>query len=164
MKFSLIAALSRNRVIGLENRLPWYLSADLKRFKSLTWGKPILMGRKTHESIGRPLPGRHNIVITSNPGFHVKGCSIARTVDEAIALAAGEDELMVIGGESLYKRFLADADRLYLTLIEQEFEGDAYFPDFSISEWDELDCRLVGDDPSVDFAYRFMVLQRRGRI
>jgi dihydrofolate reductase len=160
MKLSLIAALAANRVIGLDNRMPWHLPADLKRFKALTWGKPILMGRKTHESIGRPLPGRHNIVLSAAPGWRAEGCSVAHSLGEAMDLARGADELMVIGGSSLYQRFLPEADRLYLTLIEREFEGDTYFPVYSPEDWRELESQAVVDDPAVDFAYRFVVLGR----
>lgn len=160
MKLSLIAALSSNRVIGVDNRMPWHLSADLKRFKSITWGKPILMGRKTHESIGRPLPGRLNIILTGDPGYRAVGCSVAHSLEEAMALAGDADELMIIGGASLYERFLPEADCLYLTLIEREFEGDTYFPAFSQENWRELEGMTVHDDPSVDFAYRFVVLER----
>lgn len=160
MKLSLVVALSSNRVIGVDNRMPWHLSADLKRFKSLTWGKPILMGRKTHESIGRALPGRLNIVLTSDPHYWAEGCSIAHSLDEAMALAGGSEELMVIGGASLYERFLPEANRLYLTLIEREFKGDTYFPEFSLADWRELECKTMEDDPSVDFTYRFLVLDR----
>ena len=160
MKLSLIAALSSNRVIGVDSRMPWHLSADLKRFKAITWGKPILMGRKTHESIGRPLPGRINIVLTTDPDYLAAGCFVAHSLDEAMALAGESDELMVIGGASLYERFLPEADQLYLTLIGREFEGDTYFPAFSLEDWRELESETVAEDPSVDFAYRFVVLER----
>jgi len=160
MKLSLIAALSSNRVIGVDNRMPWHLSADLKRFKSITWGKPLLMGRKTHESIGRPLPGRLNIVLTRDPDYCAVGCSVAHSLEEAMALAGDADELMIVGGASLYERFLSEADRLYLTLIERVFDGDTYFPAFSLEDWRELESLKVPDDPSVDFTYRFVVLER----
>jgi len=160
MKLSLIVALSKHRVIGLDNRMPWHLSADLKRFKAITWGKPILMGRKTHESIGRPLPGRHNIVLTANPDYRAEGCSVAHSLAEAIDLAGDAEELMVIGGAALYEHFLPEASRLYLTLIERDFDGDTYFPAFSPADWREVDSQVVADDPSVDFTYRFVVLER----
>ncbi len=160
MKISLIVALSANRVIGVDNRMPWHLSADLKRFKAITWGKPILMGRKTHESIGRPLPGRHNIVLTADPSYRAEGCSVAHSLAEAMDLAGEAEELMVIGGASLYENFLPQADRLYLTLIEREFEGDTYFPAFSPEDWRAVASQTVADDPGVDFTYRFLVLER----
>lgn len=160
MKLSLIVALAANRVIGVDNRMPWHLSADLKRFKAITWGKPVLMGRKTHDSIGRPLPGRHNIILTSNTDYQAEGCSIAHSLEEAIALAGEADELMIIGGSSLYERFLAEADRLYLTLIDREFEGDTYFPVYSAEDWRMVESQTITNDPSVDFNYRFVVLER----
>ncbi|CAG0976182.1 dihydrofolate reductase [Anaerolineae bacterium] len=160
MKLSLIAALSSNRVIGIGNRMPWHLSADLKRFRSITWGKPMLMGRKTHESIGRPLPGRMNIVLTTDPHYDAVGCAVAHSLEEAMALAGDSEELVVIGGATLYERFLSDADRLYLTLIEREFEGDTYFPAASWEDWREVESETVTGDPSVDFTYRFVVLER----
>ena len=160
MKISLIVALSTNRVIGANQRIPWHLSADLKRFKALTWGKPILMGRKTHESIGRPLPGRHNIILTTAPDYQAEGCSVAHSLTEAMDLAGDADELMIIGGAALYESFLPQADRLYLTLIEREFDGDTYFPEFAPADWREVENQSVADDPSVDFAYRFVVLER----
>jgi len=161
MKLSLIAAVSCNRVIGANNRMPWHLSADLKRFKAITWGKPILMGRKTYESIGRPLPGRLNIVLTHDRHFQADGCAVVHALEDAMALAADADELMVIGGASLYERFLADADRLYLTLIEREFGGDTYFPEISLENWREVAGETIKGDPSVDFTYRFVVLERQ---
>ena len=161
MKLSLIVALSTNRVIGKDNQMPWHLSADLKRFKAITWGKPILMGRKTHESIGRPLPGRNNIVLTSDPAYRAEGCAIAHSLAEALDIAGAAEELMIIGGASLYQRFLPEAGRLYLTLIEREFDGDTYFPPYSMEDWRVVDSETVSDDPSVDFTYRFLVLEQR---
>ncbi len=160
MRLSLIAALSANRVIGVDNRMPWHLPADLRRFRSLTWGKPILMGRRTHESIGRPLPGRRNIVLTRSPGYQAEGCVLAHSLDEALVLAGDAEELMVIGGSSLYEHFLPETDRLYLTLIEREFAGDVFFPPLAMEEWREKESETVSDDPAVDFTYRFLVLDR----
>ncbi len=160
MKITLIAALSSNRVIGVEGRMPWHLAADLKRFKALTWGKPILMGRKTHESIDRPLPGRLNIVLTGNRHYQAQGCVIAHSVGEALELAGDAEELMVIGGGDLFEQFLPVADRLQLTLIEREFDGDAFFPPFPMENWRIVEEKAVTDDPKVDFSYRFMVLDK----
>jgi dihydrofolate reductase len=161
MRISLIVAMSRNRVIGSDNRLPWHLSADLKRFKAITMGKPILMGRKTHESIGRPLPGRTNIVLTGNPGYHAPGCLVVSSLGEAMDAAQGCEELMIIGGSSLYRRFLTDADRLYLTLIDQDFSGDTFFPEFDPADWVEVAREDVPDDPQAAFKYSFLILERR---
>ncbi|MFM8331633.1 MAG: dihydrofolate reductase [Candidatus Methylumidiphilus sp.] len=161
MKLSLIAALAANRCIGVGNRLPWHLPADLKRFRALTWGKPMLMGRKTHESIGRPLPGRLNIVLTAQPDYRAEGCAVAHTLEDALSLAGDAEELMVIGGAALYERCLPQADRLCLTLIGRDFAGDTFFPPPAWDEWQEVSSETVADDPAVDFTYRFVVLDRR---
>jgi dihydrofolate reductase len=161
MKLSLIVAMSSNRVIGVDNRLPWHFSADLQRFKRITMGKPILMGRHTHESIGRPLPGRHNIVLTADPEYRVPGCTVVHSLEAAFEAAGAEPELMVIGGSTLYERLLPAAGRLYLTLIEREFTGDTYFPEIHWADWQEIDNEAVDNDPTVFFHYRFMVLERR---
>jgi dihydrofolate reductase len=128
MKISLIAAMGENRVIGVDNRMPWHLSADLKRFRQITLGKPILMGRRTHESIGKPLPGRENIVLTRDSAYQSPGCTLVHNRDQAVRAAGDAPELMVIGGAGLYQEFLPLADRLYLTLIQHTFEGDTFFP------------------------------------
>ena len=134
MNVSLIVAVSRNGVIGLDNQLPWHLPEDLKYFKSVTMGKPLIMGRKTFESIGRPLPGRTNIVITRDSGWHAEGVEVAQTLLQAMTLArlacaqAELNEIMVIGGEQIYRLALPVADRLYLTEVQAEVEGDAFFP------------------------------------
>jgi dihydrofolate reductase len=164
MKLSLIVALSANRVIGANQRLPWHLPADLKRFKALTWGKPILMGRKTHESIGRPLPGRHNIILTADPGYQAPGCAVAHSLYEAIALAGNAEELMVIGGATLYETLLPQATRLYLTLIDRDFDGDTYFPAYAPEDWQLVESQSVSDDPAVDFSYRYEMFERKPQI
>lgn len=134
-RLSLIVAMDENRLIGSENGLPWQLPADLAFFKRTTMGKPIVMGRRTFDSIGRALPGRRNIVVTRDPDFSAEDCEIARGVDEAIALCAEAEEIMLIGGSSLYRQTLHRADRLYVTRIHHSFEGDTWFPDFDESEW-----------------------------
>jgi dihydrofolate reductase len=161
MKLSLIVAMSSNRVIGVDNRLPWHFSSDLQRFKRITMGKPLLMGRKTHESIGRPLPGRQNIVLTSDTGYEAPGCTVVHSLDEAIAAAGNAEELMVIGGATLYDRLLPAADRIYLTLIEREFAGDTFFPQIDWQEWEETERVNVVDDPSVFFRYSYRLLNRK---
>jgi len=138
MKISLIAAMAENHVIGRNNQLPWRLPADLKRFKALTMGKPIVMGRKTWESLGRPLPGRTNIVITRDIGYQAEGCVVVHSIDQALEVAAGSDEVMVIGGEKLYQQVLDRADRLYLTLVKSDVEGDTWFPEFDLTQWREV--------------------------
>jgi len=132
---TLIAALTRNRVIGRDQRLPWRLPADLRFFKQTTMGKPLLMGRRTWESIGRPLPGRWMMVLTGHPGYSAPGCTVAHSLDEALTLAGPVPEIMVIGGAILYAQTLPLAARLYLTLIETELPGDAWFPEWERQEW-----------------------------
>ena len=129
-RISLIAALALNRVIGIENRLPWRLPEDLAHFKALTLGHPILMGRKTFESLGRPLPGRRNIVITRNLDYQSPGCEVAFSIADAIALCTDAEEVFFIGGAELYGQVLSLIDRLYLTEVQMEAQGDAWFPEF----------------------------------
>ena len=125
---SLIVAHDKNRVIGYENGMPWHLPGDLKYFKEMTIGKPVIMGRKTFESIGRPLPGRRNIVITRNKDYHAEGIETVASLDEALALTHGAEEQMIIGGEQIFTMALPLADKLYITLIDHEFTGDTFFP------------------------------------
>ncbi|MGX2028634.1 MULTISPECIES: dihydrofolate reductase [Methylocaldum] len=160
MKISLIVAMGENRVIGVDNRMPWHLSADLKRFKQITMGKPLVMGRRTHESIGRPLPGRKNIVLTSDRAYVAPGCVVVHTLRDALG-EADADEVMVIGGSSLYETLLPKADRLYLTLIHREFVGDTFFPEFEWKEWSEIERLDVTDDPDSGLSYSFLVLERK---
>ena len=145
---SLVAALARNRVVGAGNRLPWHLPEDLKRFKRLTMGAPVIMGRKTHESIGRPLPGRRNIVVTRQPSARGEGCEVVHSLDDAIALAGDALEVFVIGGAELYAAALPRADRLYLTLIEADYQGDTFFPELDPAGW-----RETAREPGAGFAF-----------
>ena len=134
---SLIAALGKNRVIGNENKLIWNIPSDMKRFREITSGKSIIMGRKTFESIGKPLPKRKNIIVTRDENYKAEGCIIAHSLDDALR-EAGDGEVMVIGGAQIYAEFLSKAHKLYLTLIDKDFEGDAYFPDYNKNEWNEV--------------------------
>lgn len=165
MQIALIAALASNRVIGKDNTLPWHLPGDLKYFKGVTMGKPLIMGRHTFESIGRPLPGRTNIVLTRKGDFTAEGVVLAASLAEALALARQEQaaEVMVIGGEAVYRELLPVADRLYLTEVHAEVAGDAWFPEFERGEWREVqreDHPAQGGD-SLD--YSFVVLERIGQ-
>lgn len=161
MKISLIVAMSSNRAIGLANQMPWHLSADLKRFKQLTMGYPILMGRKTFESIARPLPGRTNIVVSRNPAYRPEGCIVVDTVEAAINQACQlADEVFVIGGSTLYEATFPIADTLYITQINRDFNGDTFFPDFDWNRWSEIAREDVVDDPKVSFTYSFLKLQK----
>ena len=169
MKIALIWAMSRNRVIGRNNALPWHLPGDLKYFKRVTMGKPLIMGRKTHESIGRPLPGRANIVISRNPDYQAEGVKVVQSLDEAIRLAEnialidGAEEAIVMGGAEIYALALPHADRLYMTQVHAEVDGDAYFPEVDIEQWHELgrdDFSAEGPNP---YDYSFVVLERPQR-
>lgn len=160
-RISLIVAMAQNRVIGCENRLPWHLSADLQRFKALTWGKPLLMGRKTHDSIGRALPGRLNLVLSSDPSYRAsEGCVVVHDIDEAISRVATAADLMVIGGSSLYAALLPRASRLYLTTIHRDYPGDVFFPHLDWAEWSLVSHERIEADPSFDSPYTFEVLDR----
>lgn len=134
-KLSLICAMDENRLIGSNNALPWHLPADLAFFKRTTMGKPILMGRKTFQSIGRPLPGRQNIVITRDPDFSAEGCDIVNSIEAALDCCKQAEDVMLIGGASLYEQTIPKADHLYITRIHHQFEGDTWFPEFESSGW-----------------------------
>jgi dihydrofolate reductase len=161
MRISLIAALARNRVIGRNNQLPWRLSADLQHFKTLTMGKPIIMGRKTFESIGKPLPGRTNIVLTRERQFLAQGCVVVHDIDQALQVAAESDEVMIIGGANLYRQFLPRADRLYLTEVKAEVTGDTWFPDLDITGWTETERVSHQADEKNEYDYDFVILDRK---
>jgi dihydrofolate reductase len=163
MNVSLIVALDRNRVIGLNNEIPWRLPADLKHFRKMTMGKPIIMGRRTYESIGRPLTGRHNIIVTRNRGYQAEGCTIVHSVEEALTISNG-GEVMVIGGAQLYEQFLPIAKRLFMTLLETEFEGDSYFPEVSGREWVEISRETYGPDDKNPYQYHFIIMERRDAV
>ncbi|WP_332650107.1 type 3 dihydrofolate reductase [Lysinibacillus sp. 54212] len=158
---SLIVAFDKNRVMGYENAMPWHLPGDLKYFKEQTMGKPMIMGRKTFESIGRPLPGRRNIVITRNPDYYAEGIETVSSLEEAIALAGNIPEIMIIGGEQIFKLSLPIADKLYITHIDHEFEGDTFFPAFE--GWTVSSC---GDPiPSGDgFTFQYCIYEKADRM
>ena len=159
-RIALIAALAENRVIGRENRLPWRLPADLRRFKSVTMGKPVIMGRKTYESIGKPLPGRSNIVVTRDPDYRAQGCQVVHSLERALEAGAGHAEVMVIGGAQLYREALGRAERMYLTLIRAEVDGDTLFPDIEPQQWRELERESHRADEKNQYDYDFITLQR----
>ncbi len=161
MRISLIAALARNRVIGCSNQLPWRLSADLQHFKALTMGKPVVMGRKTYESIGEPLPGRTNIVVTRDSNYSAEGCHVVHSIDEALLAAESSDEVMIMGGANLYSQLLPRADRLYLTEVQAEVAGDAWFPELVDTQWQELGRESHLADEKNEFDYDFVVLARQ---
>ena len=159
---ALIAAVARNRVIGKDNQLLWHLPEDMRHFRETTRGKPVIMGRKTWESLPdsfRPLPGRLNIVISRNPAYQAPGATLAGSIDEAIRCAGEAKEIFVIGGEELYRQAMPRADRLYLTEIDAEFSGDAFFPEVSEQEWQEVSRRAQEGDALP--AFSFVTYQRR---
>jgi dihydrofolate reductase len=157
MKRALIAAMARNRVIGIENRLPWRLPSDLARFKRLTMGHHLIMGRKTFESIGRPLPGRTTIVITRG-AFSAAGVLTAGSLPAAFAVAAADDQPFICGGAEVYRHAIDIADILYLTIIDKDVIGDAIFPEFDISKWSLASSEKGADN---DLEWRFEIWERR---
>ncbi len=152
----MIVAMDENRLIGNKNQLPWHMPADLAFFKRVTMGKPILMGRKTWESIGRPLPGRRNIVISRNPDYQAEGAELTGSLEAAIALCDGEPEIMMIGGATLFEECLENTDILYLTRIHHAFEGDTWFPDFSALAWTMEFREDYAADDSNPYPYSFI--------
>ena len=159
MSLSLIVAIAKNRVIGHQNKMPWHLPAELQYFKRITMGHPIIMGRKTFQSIGRPLPGRQNIVVSRNTGFTATGVEIVHSIDEAIALTAGEDAF-VIGGATLYIEALPRANKLYMTEVDAMPEGDTFFPLLNAHEWRETSRERREKDEKNIFAVDYVVLDR----
>lgn len=162
----LVAAIAANGVIGRDDGLPWRLPGDLKHFKSLTLGKPVIMGRKTFQTIGRPLPGRSNIVLTRDPEFRPEGVQVATQLDDALTFAReeaarlGADEIAIIGGATLYAEALSRAARLYVTEVQASPEGDVRFPSFDPSQWREVSRSEPAQRKGDEFAYSFVVLER----
>ena len=157
----LIYARAANGAIGNDGDLPWRLPADLKRFKALTIGKPMIMGRKTFDSFGgRPLPQRTNIVVTRDPHYRAEGAVVVYSIDEAIKIAGDAEELMVIGGASFYLQMLPKAERIYLTEVQGEFEGDAWFPEFDLGGWCEIEREDHPIDENNPSACQFRILER----
>jgi dihydrofolate reductase len=160
VQLALIAALARNRVIGRDDRLPWHLPADLRFFKQTTMGKPLVMGRRTWESIGRPLPGRRMIVLSRDPDYRAAGCTVAHALGEALEMVSVVPEVMVIGGASLYEQTLPLAERLYLTQVEADVAGDAWFPSWNPREWQLVWEETHPADVDHAWPYRFQRLER----
>ncbi len=163
MIVSLIAAMDKQRGIGRENQLPWRLSADLKRFRELTMGHHIIVGRKTFESIGKPLPGRQMIIVTRDRDFLAESCAICHSLIDAIALAGshGEDEVFICGGAEIYSQSIALADRLYLTFVDAETDADTFFPEFDPKEWSERESVFHPADEKNEFPFTFKSMVRR---
>jgi dihydrofolate reductase len=153
---SLIAAMANNRVIGKDNQMPWHLPADLGHFKTVTLGKPVIMGRKTYESIGRPLPGRRNIIISRNRNYKVEGCETAVSLEEAMELVNEVEEIMIIGGGHVYSQAIPLADRLYLTFIDLDVDGDTQFPKFEHLKLTEVKREKHLKDEKNPYNYQFV--------
>ncbi|TCS44013.1 dihydrofolate reductase [Reinekea marinisedimentorum] len=167
MRISLIWAMAENRTIGRNNKLPWHLPNDLKYFKQLTTGKAVIMGRKTYESIGKPLPNRTNIVITRDESYRAEGVHVVTSLDQAIELAEASslvnasDEVIVMGGAEIYKLCLPRADRLYITFVHAEVAGDAFFPEFDLSQFTEIGREAFSADDSNPYNYSFAVFDKK---
>ena len=161
MTLSLVVAASSNNGIGRDGGLPWHLPDDLRQFKRLTTGKAVIMGRSTYESIGRPLPDRRNIVMTRNADYVADGCDLVSSVSEAMDAVEGADETMIIGGGQVYRDFLPLADRIYLTRVHAEVEGDTYFPEIDESTWQLVSSEHHAADEKHRYAFDVMVFERR---
>lgn len=160
---SIIVAIAENRAIGKNNDLLWHIPADLKRFKSITSGHPVIMGKRTWESLPlRPLPNRRNIVITDIPEEQIEGCEMAYSIDEAVAKCKSEEENFIIGGSSVYRQFLPYASRLYLTLVKKSFDADVFFPEIDFSEWKLISKEEFQPDEVNDFYYSNETYDRIG--
>lgn len=160
-RVTIVVAVAANGVMGADNQLPWRLPADLKRFKELTLGRPIIMGRKTYDSIGRPLPGRRNIVVSRRTGLQIEGCIVVSSIDAAFAAAAHAAEIAVIGGAEIYRLVWPRVDTIHLTRVHAEIAGDTYFPELDPQEWDET---LVAHHPADDrhaYSFSFIELNRK---
>ena len=161
MHLSIIVAMGKNRVIGKDGMLPWHISSDLKNFKKITMGKPVLMGRKTYESIGRPLPGRENIILTKNKNYFAEGCIVKNTIDEVFSYCQKVPELVIMGGAALYEQRLYEAKRLYITEVNATTDGDVFFPEFDRNEWVEISRNSFEASENDDFDYIFKILERK---
>jgi dihydrofolate reductase len=157
---SLISAMAHNRVIGHENRLPWHLPADLQHFKAVTMGKPMVMGRKTWESLPGRLPGRPHIVVTRNVDYRAQGARVVHSLEQGFDAAGDVEEIMVVGGANLYAQALPHARRMYLTCIDADIEGDARFPEFDEREWRKVSTEIHSADDRNPYDYQFLVLEK----
>lgn len=160
---SMIAALAKNRAIGKRNALPWYLPADLKHFKEKTTGKTIVMGLNTFKSVGsKPLPNRKNVVLVDDKSYQApEGVVVAHSIDEAVEITKNDGEVMISGGAMVYQQFLPLAERIYLTFIDHDFEGDIFFPEFNMEDWHEVSREDHEPDDKNHYKYSFVVLERR---
>lgn len=158
---SIIVAMDKNRAIGVNNTLPWHLPADLKRFKALTMGHHMIMGRKTYESIGKPLPGRTTVIVTRQKDYKADGCKVVHSLNAALEAAREDAEIFVIGGAELFTQALARADRLYVTFIDTEVKGDTFFPQIDPQQWITLEEQAFEPDEKNCYHYRYVTFERR---
>ena len=161
MIVTIVVAISENNAIGKDNQLLWYLPADLKHFKDITTGGTIIMGRKTYDSIGKPLPNRRNIVITRKTDLEITGVEVVNSLQEALSLCTQEQEVFIIGGAEIYKHALAVTNRIYLTTVHQSYEADAFFPELNNNEWEEIHQEYHEADEKNSVAYTFSTLERK---
>ena len=159
MKISIVVAIAANNAIGKDNQLLWRLPNDLKHFKQITSGHTIIMGRKTYDSVGKPLPNRRNVVITRQ-NINIEGCEVVNSLDAALALCADEPEVFIVGGAEIYKQAMQATDRIYLTIVHQDFDGDTYFAEIKADEWKESEREDYQPDEKHQFAYSFITLER----
>jgi dihydrofolate reductase len=160
-RLAIIVAMAKNRTIGVDNTLPWRCPEDLKHFKALTMGHHMIMGRKTYDSIGKPLPGRTTVVVTRNEGLQIEGCLMAHSLEQSIAACAGDEEVFVVGGAELYTQALPLVDTLYITEIQQDVEGDAHFPAFDKAEWQEVSREVRKQETPQPLEYHFVCYRRK---
>jgi dihydrofolate reductase len=159
MTVSIIVAIAKNNAIGKDNKLLWYLPNDLKHFKDVTTGHTVIMGRKTYDSVGKPLPKRRNIIITRQ-AISIEGCEVVNSLEAALALCKDEDEVFIVGGAEIYRQAIPLTDRIYLTIIDQEFEGDSFFPELDPAEWEEKERENFEPDEKNKLRYSFITLER----
>ena len=160
MLISFIVAIANHRVMGLNNQLPWHLPADLQHFKAITLNKPIVMGRKTYESIGKPLPQRTNIILTHDHDYQAPGCYVVHTLDDVLKVTPEAEEIFIIGGAVIFEAYLPLAQRIYMTIIDAEIEGDIFFPDFDETKWQLISREDHLPDSKNVYSYSFLVLVR----
>ena len=160
-KRSIIVAMAKNRTIGINNTLPWRCPEDLKHFKALTMGHHMIMGRKTFDSIGKPLPGRTTVVVTRNTDLQIEGCQIAHSLKAAIAACAGDGEIFIVGGAELYRQAITLADTLYITEIQQDVDGDAHFPEFDQSTWNETSREIRSQETPQPLTFHFVTYRKK---
>ena len=161
MNISIVVAISENHVIGKDNKLLWHLPNDLKHFKEITTGHTIIMGRKTYESVGKPLPNRRNIIITRQ-AITIPGCEVVNSIEAALVLCADENEVFIVGGAEIHKQAIKLTDRIYLTVVHKEFEGDSFFPKINKDEWKEVSHEDHESDHKNPLPYSFITLERVG--